>query len=316
MCLHHHSDLDRSSPPSKPHLLPPYLSWCCEGHERVNSPSHERQGASQRGQASSARASWASPSFPLPSARPTPVGRGGDEKPPARPHSHRERGEAEAGVELRARRSGKSWLVLLAGCHQAPERAASQPHLGLRIKQAERPPSEEVSRRTPEEEKGSFERWDLRRGSDSRAQREMGSRGRPQARSPTVQRHGKRGEEGAWGWRRRTSAAALRLPPGRRGCHTSPAATSLEQQCGWVLACLEGVRLPSQPGSPGGSVDAIWVKNKRFLSLLYICEQPPFIALSNKSRHGLDFMRVQERCDMRVASGTFAPDLCRVPLWG
>lgn len=143
LCLHHHSDLDRSSPPSQPHLLPLYLSWCFEGHKRVKSCSHERQGASQKGQASSTRVRWASPSFHLPLARPTPVGRGGGEKPLSPPHSHRQRGEVEAGVELQARRSGTSWLVFLAGCHQAPERAASQPHLSPRIKQAERPPSEE-----------------------------------------------------------------------------------------------------------------------------------------------------------------------------
>lgn len=78
----------------------------------------------------------------------------------------------------------------------------------------------------------------------------MGSRGRLQARSPTVQRRGKRGEEGAWGWRRRTLAVAvaLCLPPGCRGCHTSPVAISLEQHCGWVLARLEGLWVPSEPG--------------------------------------------------------------------
>lgn len=39
--------------------------------------------------------------------------------------------------------------------------------------------SAKALRRSPEKEKGSFERWDLRRGSDSWAQREMGRERQP-----------------------------------------------------------------------------------------------------------------------------------------
>lgn len=298
------------------------------------------------GPVSGAGASWVfSPSSPLPSVHPTPVGRWWGGKPcSTTPQLQHEESEDRRGLspELCAPvwRGPHKWgCVLLAGHHQTWERAASQRHFCPWISKPSARFRKRLSDVPPKRKKevlkggiwgeevthGLKERW---AGSDSQP--------RQQKRSPTVPSRGNGDEEGAWGSRASGTATVLHSPPGRRIFNAShplppppsqllglPACLAVPCMWGWkwlqlsphpaelrwVLwgadhrgegtaplaqqPCLPQLRghsiaRPSAPATAaalpgtaqrGGRAAAIWVKNKRFLSLFYTLQIAVFKAV-------------------------------------
>lgn len=218
------------------------------------------------GPVSGAGASWVfSPSSPLPSVHPTPVGRWWGGKPcSTTPQLQHEESEDRRGLspELCAPvwRGPHKWgCVLLAGHHQTWERAASQRHFCPWISKPSARFRKRLSDVPPKRKKevlkggiwgeevthGLKERW---AGSDSQP--------RQQKRSPTVPSRGNGDEEGAWGSRASGTATVLHSPPGRRifnASHPLPPPPQPAPRLAGVSGCAMHVGLEVTPAVPPSS---------------------------------------------------------------